>query len=70
MGSVFIAYPMLNPPMYAREATLHLGGSALDGVHERDKHFLKSGGQKGCGSTRQEFPSLVDPGLDSCIPIL
>jgi hypothetical protein len=34
-GSIFIAYPMLNPPMYAREATLHFGGSALYGIHEK-----------------------------------
>lgn len=29
MGSIFIAYSMLNPPMYAREATLHFDGSAM-----------------------------------------
>jgi hypothetical protein len=39
MRSIFIAYSMLNPPVYAREATLHLGVSALYWIHERDKHI-------------------------------
>lgn len=29
MGSIFVACSILDPPMYAQEATLHFGGSAM-----------------------------------------
>lgn len=38
-----------------------MGGS---GSWVRQTSFLKSGGRDGCGSTRQVFPSLVDPSPD------
>lgn len=57
---------MLNPPMYAREATLHFGGSVSHGTDQKtkDKQLFWRVEDKRVVD-QLNGPSLVEPSLDS-----